>query len=120
MKDDPSPEPQLDDIIRELRAEVDITEHMKSSSGSSFLDSENSSELDVDSSIRGWEDDGLAAPPQPSYQQPHNSRPTIASGINWLQGSNQLITTLINELQLSEYDSDMMISIQPFEIYFLV
>ncbi|EHB14782.1 ELL-associated factor 1 [Heterocephalus glaber] len=58
LKDNPSPEPQLDDIKRELRAEVDIMEQMNSSSGSSSSDSESSSGGDDDCSSSGGEDNG--------------------------------------------------------------
>ncbi|KFO25216.1 ELL-associated factor 1 [Fukomys damarensis] len=101
LKDNPSPEPQLDDIKRELRAEVDIIEQMSSSSGSSSSDSESSSGSDDDSSSSGGEDNGPASPPQPSHQQPYNSRPAIANGTSRPQGSNQLMNTLRNDLQLT-------------------
>uniref|UniRef100_A0A8C5YAF6 ELL associated factor 1 n=1 Tax=Microcebus murinus TaxID=30608 RepID=A0A8C5YAF6_MICMU len=106
VKDNPSPEPQLDDIKRELRAEVDVIEQMSSSSGSSSSDSESSSGSDDDSSSSGGEDNGPASPPQPSHQQPYNSRPAIANGTSRPQGSNQLMNTLRNDLQLSESGSD--------------
>ncbi|XP_020028659.2 ELL-associated factor 1 [Castor canadensis] len=106
VKDNPSPEPQLDDIKRELRAEVDIIEQMSSSSGSSSSDSESSSGSDDDSSSSGGEDNGPASPPQPSHQQPYNSRPAIANGTSRPQGSAQLMNTLRNDLQLSESGSD--------------
>ncbi|XP_006840078.1 PREDICTED: ELL-associated factor 1 [Chrysochloris asiatica] len=105
LKDNPSPEPQLDDIKRELRAEVDIIEQM-SSSGSSSSDSESSSGSDDDSSSSGVEDNGPASPPQPSHQQPYSSRPPMANGTSRPQGSNQLMNTLRNDLQLSESGSD--------------
>nr|XP_054339186.1 ELL-associated factor 1 isoform X1 [Pongo pygmaeus] len=98
LKDNPSPEPQLDDIKRELRAEVDIIEQMSSSSGSSSSDSESSSGSDDDSSSSGGEDNGPASPPQPSHQQPYNSRPTVANGTSRPQGSNQLMNTLIYQI----------------------
>ncbi|XP_041518168.1 ELL-associated factor 1 [Microtus oregoni] len=106
LKDTPSPEPQLDDIKRELRAEVDIIEQMSSSSGSSSSDSESSSGSDDDSSSSGGEDNGPASPPQPSHQQSYNSRPTVANGTSRPQGSSQLMNTLRNDLQLSESGSD--------------
>ncbi|XP_066100438.1 ELL-associated factor 1 [Saccopteryx bilineata] len=106
LKDNPSPEPQLDDIKRELRAEVDIIEQMSSSSGSSSSDSESSSGSDDDSSSSAGEDHGPASPPPPSHQQPYNSRPAIANGTSRPQGSTQLMNTLRNDLQLSESGSD--------------
>ncbi|XP_045394384.1 ELL-associated factor 1 [Lemur catta] len=106
LKDNPSPEPQLDDIKRELRAEVDVIEQMSSSSGSSSSDSGSSSGSDDDSSSSGGEDNGPVSPPQPSHQQPYNSRPAIANGTSRPQGSNQLMNTLRNDLQLSESGSD--------------
>ncbi|XP_004692244.1 PREDICTED: ELL-associated factor 1 [Condylura cristata] len=106
LKDNPSPEPQLDDIKRELRAEVDIIEQMSSSSGSSSSDSESSSGSDEDSSSSGGEDNGPASPPQPSHQQSYSSRPAVANGTSRPQGSNQLMNTLRNDLQLSESGSD--------------
>uniref|UniRef100_A0A4W6BP72 ELL associated factor 1 n=1 Tax=Lates calcarifer TaxID=8187 RepID=A0A4W6BP72_LATCA len=42
-KDNPSPEPQLDDIKRELRAEVEVIEQMSSSGSSSSSDSASAS-----------------------------------------------------------------------------
>nr|KAF6310372.1 ELL associated factor 1 [Myotis myotis] len=106
LKDNPSPEPQLDDIKRELRAEVDIIEQMSSSSGSSSSDSESSSGSDDDSSSSGGEDNGPTSPPQPAHQQPYNSRPALVNGTSRPQGSNQLMNTLRNDLQLSESGSD--------------
>ncbi|XP_031217636.1 ELL-associated factor 1 [Mastomys coucha] len=106
LKDNPSPEPQLDDIKRELRAEVDIIEQMSSSSGSSSSDSESSSGSDDDSSSSAGEDNGPASPLQPSHQQPYNSRPAVANGTSRPQGSAQLMNTLRNDLQLSESGSD--------------
>ncbi|NP_001193385.1 ELL-associated factor 1 [Sus scrofa] len=104
LKDNPSPEPQLDDIKRELRAEVDIIEQMSSSSGSSSSDSESSSGSDDDSSSSGGEDNGPASPA--SHHQPYNSRPAVANGTGRPQGSTQLMSTLRNDLQLSESGSD--------------
>nr|XP_002716223.2 ELL-associated factor 1 [Oryctolagus cuniculus] len=101
LKDNPSPEPQLDDIKRELRAEVDIIEQMSSSSGSGSSDSESNSGSDDDSSSSGGEDSGPASPPQP-----YNSRPAVANGTSRPQGSSQLMNTLRNDLQLSESGSD--------------
>lgn len=102
VKDNPSPEPQLDDIKRELRAEVDIIEQMSSSSGSSSSDSESSSGSDDDdSSSSGGEDPGTASSPQP-----YSGRPDVANGTGRPQGSNQLMNTLRNDLQLSESGSD--------------
>ncbi|KAI5941438.1 ELL-associated factor 1 [Manis javanica] len=60
-KDNPSPELQLDDIKRELRAEVDIIEQM-SSSNSSSSDSESSLGRRDDSSSRWGEDGALRLP----------------------------------------------------------
>ncbi|XP_032188566.1 ELL-associated factor 1 isoform X2 [Mustela erminea] len=94
LKDNPSPEPQLDDIKRELRAEVDIIEQMSSSSGSSSSDSESSSGSDDDSSSSGDEDNGPASPLQPAHQQPYNIRPAVANGTSRPQGSSQLMNTL--------------------------
>ncbi|XP_017908462.1 PREDICTED: ELL-associated factor 1 [Capra hircus] len=108
LKDNPSPEPQLDDIKRELRAEVDIIEQMSSSSGSSSSDSESSSGSDDDSSSSGGEDSGPASPPQPVPPQPYGGRPAVANGTGAtrLPGSTQLMSTLRNDLQLSESGSD--------------
>ncbi|KFO24964.1 ELL-associated factor 1 [Fukomys damarensis] len=100
---DNPPEPQLDDIKREARAEVNIIEQMSSSNGSSSLDSESSSGIDDDSSSSGSEDNGPASPPQLSHQQPYNSRPAIADGTSWPQGNDQLMNTLRNDLQLKRH-----------------
>uniref|UniRef100_A0A8C0YN27 ELL associated factor 1 n=1 Tax=Cyprinus carpio carpio TaxID=630221 RepID=A0A8C0YN27_CYPCA len=90
-KDNPSPEPQLDDIKRELRAEVDVIEQM-SSSGSSSSDSGSGD----DSSCSDGEQETHLSP----------SRNNMANGMNKSQGSNQLMNTLRNDLQLSESGSD--------------
>lgn len=90
-KDNPSPEPQLDDIKRELRAEVEVIEQM-SSSGSSSSDSAS----DNDSSSSDGENDA------PKTQTSPN-RPLVANG---QASNNQLINTLRNDLQLSESGSD--------------
>lgn len=95
-KDNPSPEPQLDDIKRELRAEVEVIEQM-SSSGSSSSDSASGSGSDNDSSSSDGEHD----PPKPLSQTSPNC-PLVVNG----QGSNQLMNTLRNDLQLSESGSD--------------
>lgn len=81
-------------VFAELRAEVEIIEQMSSSSGSSSSDSESSSGSDDDSSSSGGEDNGPASPPQPSHQQPYNSRPAVANGTSRPQGSSQLMNTL--------------------------
>ncbi|XP_006635596.1 ELL-associated factor 1 [Lepisosteus oculatus] len=94
-KDNPSPEPQLDDIKRELRAEVEIIEQMSSSSGgSSSSDSGSSSGSEDDSSSSAGEQED----PQPR----HGAR----NGTGRPQGSHQLMSTLRNDLQLSESGSD--------------
>ncbi|XP_053288652.1 ELL-associated factor 1 [Pleuronectes platessa] len=99
-KDNPSPEPQLDDIKRELRAEVDVIEQM-SSSGSSSSDSASASGSGDDSSS-----DAEADAPRP-LSQTSPSRPLVANGgAERQQGSNQLMNTLRNDLQLSESGSD--------------
>uniref|UniRef100_A0A4W5LC63 ELL associated factor 1 n=1 Tax=Hucho hucho TaxID=62062 RepID=A0A4W5LC63_9TELE len=94
-KDNPSPEPQLDDIKRELRAEVDVIEQMSSSSGSSSSDSASGSGSGDDSSSSDGEHD-----PSP------NRNPMVNGGADRQQGSNQLMNTLRNDLQLSESGSD--------------
>ncbi|KAL0984845.1 hypothetical protein UPYG_G00149080 [Umbra pygmaea] len=97
-KDNPSPEPQLDDIKRELRAEVEVIEQMSSSSGSSSSDSGSGG----DSSSSDGEHD--APHPLPNIQPSPN--PTANGGVDRQQGSNQLMNTLRNDLQLSESGSD--------------
>uniref|UniRef100_A0A673XBI8 ELL associated factor 1 n=1 Tax=Salmo trutta TaxID=8032 RepID=A0A673XBI8_SALTR len=94
-KDNPSPEPQLDDIKRELRAEVEVIEQMSSSSGSSSSDSASGSGSGDDSSSSDGEHD-----PSP------NRNPMANGGADRQQGSNQLMNTLRNDLQLSESGSD--------------
>ncbi|XP_041040609.1 ELL-associated factor 1 [Carcharodon carcharias] len=122
-KDNPSPEPQLDDIKRELRAEVDIIEQMSSSSSSS--DSGSSSGSD-DSSSSDVENEAhpSSTPPQMQPQQQPQSQPqpqqqqqpqqpyqqysnrNAATNGTSRPGSNQLMSTLRNDLQLSESGSD--------------
>lgn len=105
LKDNPSPEPQLDDIKRELRAEVEIIEQMSSSSGSSSSDSESSAGSEDESSSSEGEEPTQVSPSQPPHQQ-YNNRNAIANGTSRSQGSNQLMNTLRNDLQLSESGSD--------------
>ncbi|XP_015709517.1 ELL-associated factor 1 isoform X2 [Coturnix japonica] len=105
LKDNPSPEPQLDDIKRELRAEVEIIEQMSSSSGSSSSDSESSSGSEDESSSSEGEELARVSPSQPPHQQ-YNNRNAVANGTSRPQGSNQLMNTLRNDLQLSESGSD--------------
>ncbi|XP_028927164.1 ELL-associated factor 1 [Ornithorhynchus anatinus] len=105
LKDNPSPEPQLDDIKRELRAEVEIIEQMSSSSGSSSSDSESSSGSEDESSSSEGEEAAHASPSHPSHPQ-SNNRSSVANGTSRPQGSNQIMNTLRNDLQLSESGSD--------------
>ncbi|KAJ8290835.1 hypothetical protein GJAV_G00018140 [Gymnothorax javanicus] len=98
-KDNPSPEPQLDDIKRELRAEVEIIEQMSSSSGSSSSDSASSSDSGDDSSSSEGERESSQLHASPN-------RNSATNGIDRSQGSNQLMSTLRNDLQLSESGSD--------------
>ncbi|KAI2655698.1 ELL-associated factor 1 [Labeo rohita] len=83
-KDNPSPEPQLDDIKRELRAEVDVIEQMSSSGSSSSSDSGSCSGSGDDSSCSDGEQETHLSP----------SRNNMANGMNKSQGSNQLMNTL--------------------------
>lgn len=93
-KDDPSPEPQLDDIKRELRAEVEVIEQMSSSSSDSASGSgEESSDGEPD-----------VPPPRPLSQTSPPRPPPTANGGQ--PGNNQLMNTLRNDLQLSESGSD--------------
>ncbi|MXQ83205.1 hypothetical protein E5288_WYG018761 [Bos mutus] len=87
LKDNPSPEPQLDDIKRGRER---------------FLEP-HSSGSDDDSSSSGGEDSGPASPPQP-----YGGRPAVANGTGATRppGSTQLMSTLRNDLQLSESGSD--------------
>ncbi|RVE63024.1 hypothetical protein OJAV_G00163440 [Oryzias javanicus] len=75
-KDNPSPEPQLDDIKRELRAEVEMIEQMSSSSSSSS-DSASSSGSGDDSSSSDGEGDA----PRPLSQNSPNRNPTANGGM---------------------------------------
>ncbi|XP_019719316.1 ELL-associated factor 1 [Hippocampus comes] len=108
-KDDPSPEPQLDDIKRELRAEVDVIEQM-SSSGSSSSGSASASPSHGNSSDDGGggacERDGNRPPGQVPSTPP--SRHSLANGgAERPAGANHhLINTLRSDLQLSESGSD--------------
>lgn len=95
-KDNPSPEPQLDDIKRELRAEVDVIEQMSSSGSSSSSDSASGSGSDDDGSCSDAEQDARLSP----------GGNNTANGISQSQGSSQLMNTLRNDLQLSESGSD--------------
>ncbi|XP_034030300.1 ELL-associated factor 1 [Thalassophryne amazonica] len=101
-KDNPSPEPQLDDIKRELRAEVEMIAQMSSSGSSSSSDSASASGSGGDSSSS---DDEHRAP-HPHSQTSPNHQPTANGGADRPQGNNQLMNTLRNDLQLSESGSD--------------
>lgn len=102
-KDNPSPEPQLDDIKRELRAEVDVIEQMSSSgSSSSSSDSASASGSDDDSDGGGGERHAQ----RPLSQTSPNRHPVANGGADRQQGNNQLMNTLRNDLQLSESGSD--------------
>ncbi|XP_036801623.1 ELL-associated factor 1 isoform X1 [Oncorhynchus mykiss] len=109
-KDNPSPEPQLDDIKRELRAEVEVIEQMSSSSGSSSSDSASGSGSGDDSSSSDGEHDAPHPQPiplpLPHIQPSPNRNPMANGGADRQQGSNQLMNTLRNDLQLSESGSD--------------
>ncbi|XP_056141728.1 ELL-associated factor 1 isoform X2 [Lampris incognitus] len=97
-KDNPSPEPQLDDIKRELRAEVEVIEQMSSSGSSSSSDSGSG---DDSSSSDGEHDAPL------THGQTSPSRHSSANGgADRQHGSSQLMSTLRNDLQLSESGSD--------------
>ncbi|KAM9440096.1 ELL-associated factor 1 [Clarias gariepinus] len=99
-KDNPSPEPQLDDIKRELRAEVEIIEQMSSSGSSSSSDSGScSGSGDDDSSSSDGEQESANLHLSPS-------REAVSNGTEKPQGNNQLMNTLRNDLQLSESGSD--------------
>ncbi|KAK3513617.1 hypothetical protein QTP70_028149 [Hemibagrus guttatus] len=99
-KDNPSPEPQLDDIKRELRAEVEIIEQMSSSGSSSSSDSGScSGSGDDDSSSNDGEKESANLHLSPS-------REPLSNGTDKSQGNNQLMNTLRNDLQLSESGSD--------------
>ncbi|XP_077430694.1 ELL-associated factor 1 [Vanacampus margaritifer] len=106
-KDDPLPEPQLDDIKRELRAEVDVIEQM-SSSGSSSSGSASASPTAGDSSDDGGggERDGNR-PPGPVPSSPPGRHALANGGAERQPATNhQLINTLRSDLQLSESGSD--------------
>ncbi|XP_078271590.1 ELL-associated factor 1 [Rhinoraja longicauda] len=115
-KDNPSPEPQLDDIKRELRAEVDIIEQMSSSSSSSesgsTSGSDDSSSSDVEneacpSTLPQLQTQQQSHSQSHQQQQPQNySNRSAATNGTSRPGSNQLMTTLRNDLQLSESGSD--------------
>ncbi|RXN01044.1 Actin-binding protein anillin [Acipenser ruthenus] len=91
-KDNPSPEPHLDDIKRELRAEVEVIEQMSSSSGSSSSsDSGSSSGSEDDSSSSEEEEE---AHPSPTQHQQYSSRNPASNGTSQPQGSNQIMSTL--------------------------
>uniref|UniRef100_A0A8C4SYI8 ELL associated factor 1 n=1 Tax=Erpetoichthys calabaricus TaxID=27687 RepID=A0A8C4SYI8_ERPCA len=101
-KDNPSPEPQLDDIKRELRAEVEIIEQMSSSGSSSSSDSGSSSGSEDDSSSSEAEEETHPSPTQQQY----SGRNVISNGNDRAQGNNQLMSTLRNELKSHQSKSN--------------
>ncbi|XP_028836888.1 ELL-associated factor 1 [Denticeps clupeoides] len=102
-KDDPSPEPQLDDIKRELRAEVEVIEQMSSSDVSSSSSESGSGSGSDDSSASDGENAASLAHNQPQLSP---SRVPVANGTDKPPGNSQLMNTLRNDLQLSESGSD--------------
>lgn len=115
-KDNPSPEPQLDDIKRgedcqeqfhpdkfnfyskycfvslaELRAEVEVIEQMSSSGSSSSSDSASASGSGDDSSSSS---DGEHDAPRPLSQTSPNRHPVANGGADRQHGNNQLMNTL--------------------------
>ncbi|KAK7157144.1 hypothetical protein R3I93_008576 [Phoxinus phoxinus] len=117
-KDNPSPEPQLDDIKRELRAEVDVIEQMSSSSSSSDSasgaeDNSSGSDSEPDSRLSpgGNNTDNGLSQSQGSSQLMNTLSQSQGSSqlmntLSQSQGSSQLMNTLRNDLQLSESGSD--------------
>ncbi|KAJ8354318.1 hypothetical protein SKAU_G00218850 [Synaphobranchus kaupii] len=78
---------------------VEIIEQMSSSSGSSSSDSASSSGSGDDSSSSEGEQ-------EPAHQHTSPNCNSATNGIDRSQGSNQLMSTLRNDLQLSESGSD--------------
>ncbi|KAG7266892.1 hypothetical protein CRUP_018248 [Coryphaenoides rupestris] len=88
-----------------LRAEVEVIEQMSSSGSSSSSDSASGD----DSSSSDGERDAPPPPlpPPPTHPHPSPTRHPLANGAPDRQhGSNQLMSTLRNDLQLSESGSD--------------
>ncbi|XP_077577793.1 ELL-associated factor 1 [Stigmatopora nigra] len=100
-KDEPSPEPQLDDIKRELRAEVDIIEQMSGSSSSS-------GSAAASPGVSGAEDEDGERPlgPAPSPPPTRHALANGGGGERQPPANHQLINTLRSDLQLSESGSD--------------
>ncbi|KAM4026054.1 ELL-associated factor 2 [Anomaloglossus baeobatrachus] len=96
-----SPTSPIDDIERELMAEASVIEQMSSSGSSS--ESKSSSSSSSEDSSSDSEDEGKS---RPAPQVPQSSS-SVESGSNKPQdGGKQLMSTLRNDLQLSESGSD--------------
>ncbi|XP_063790115.1 ELL-associated factor 2 isoform X2 [Pseudophryne corroboree] len=99
-----SPTSPMDDIEKELMAEASVIDQMNSSDSSS--ESKSSSSSSADSSSES-EDEGNKSSHPPSMPQLHQSSSSIESGHNKTQDNGgQLMSTLRNDLQLSESGSD--------------
>ncbi|KAM3917226.1 ELL-associated factor 2 isoform 1-T2 [Leptodactylus fuscus] len=97
-----SPTSPMDDIERELMAEASVIDQMSSSDSSS--ESKSSSSSSDDSSSDSEDEGNKSSRPAPQLQQSSSS---MESGNSKPQdGGKQLMSTLRNDLQLSESGSD--------------
>ncbi|XP_073401398.1 ELL-associated factor 2 [Dendrobates tinctorius] len=96
-----SPTSPIDDIERELMAEASVIEQMSSSDSSSESKSSSSSSSEDSSS-----DDEENKSSHSASQVPQSSSSVESGSNNPLDGSKQLMSTLRNDLQLSESGSD--------------
>ncbi|XP_056390594.1 ELL-associated factor 2 isoform X3 [Hyla sarda] len=97
-----SPTSPMDDIERELMAEASVIDQMSSSDSSSGSKSSSSSSSDSSSDS---EDEGKKSSRSASQLQQSSSSMEIGNGKSQ-DGGKQLMSTLRNDLQLSESGSD--------------
>lgn len=105
-----SPASPMDDIERELMAEAQGMDQLSSSDSSSNSSSSSSSE---DSSSSGSDDEGKTAPSSAPRQpqsgqgaQGYHSMPVLSQGSKTQESTGTSISTLKNDLQLSESGSE--------------
>ncbi|KAG7463881.1 hypothetical protein MATL_G00181420 [Megalops atlanticus] len=110
-KDKMSPGSPMDDIERELMAEARVMDQMSSGDSSSDSRSSSSSSEDSSSSSSDSEDEAQPRPGAPSganpFAGPNPSMPIVtASHSRTEEASGHYMSTLKNDLQLSESGSD--------------
>ncbi|KAM9805186.1 ELL-associated factor 2 [Neosynchiropus ocellatus] len=106
-KEKPSPASPIDDIERELMAEVQVMDQLSSDSSSNSNSSSSSSSEDSSSSSDSEDERRNSAPPAPVNPSMPVLTTTITSGSSRPQeNTGGLMNTLKNDLQLSDSGSE--------------